>query len=155
MQPTLKGLPRKHRLDTKFVTKWGILPSELAEREGVSIDAIHMRVYKWGTPWRRKYKPTASEIQFGKTNVELGHECNLHPVSVQHNINKYGVPEHPNPSHMGSWNKGATHGEEHWSKNPKYSRIKAWLMPEHPDYETFKNGTHKQRLTYLIEKEIL
>lgn len=155
MHPTKKGLPRKHRLDTKFVLKWGILPSELAQQEGVQVDAIHMRVHKWNTPWRRKSKPSQTEIMFGKTKADLAREHGIHPLTVQHNVNKYGTPIHPNPSHVGIWNKGLTHGEQHWSENKKYKAIKEWLMPEHPDYNLFKNGTHQQRLTYLIEQEIL
>jgi hypothetical protein len=155
MQPTKKGLPRKHRFDTKFSQIWGILPSELAQREDIGIDAIHMRVHKWGTPWRRKARPSQTEIMFGRTTVDLAREHGIHPISVQHNVNKYGTPVHPNPSHIGQWNKGAQYGELHWSENKKYKNVKEWLMPEHPDYELFKNSTHQQRLTYLIDQEIL
>ena len=155
MQPTKKGLPRKHRANTTFTNKWGIQPHVLAEQENLTIDAIHMRVMKWGTPWRRKAMPTSCEIKFGKTMVELAIQYGLHPVYIQQCSVKYGTPYHPNPSHIGTWNKGTTHGDDHWSKNPKFSNVREWLMPQHPDYDLFKQGSHEDRINYLIKEDII
>lgn len=98
---------RKHRDDTGFLRKWGISAPDLALVEGTTIDAIHMRVYKFGTPFQRRKKPSKFEIDWGKTNCQLALELGLHPITVSERIQKYGTPY---CDHMLSTRGGATKG---------------------------------------------
>ena len=66
-----------------FEREWGISANELAEQEGVSPEAIHMRVRNFGTPWQRRKRPNLFEKVYGKTIPELCRELNLHPTTLQ------------------------------------------------------------------------
>ena len=47
---------KQQKLITRFEHKWGISAPELAKIEGVTPDAIHMRVHRFGSPFIRRGK---------------------------------------------------------------------------------------------------
>lgn len=122
---------RNHKM-SQFETLWGIHAQDLAVEEGVTVDAIHMRVYLWGTPWRRASKPTKYEKEWGRTLRELSLEYNMSPYTVVHRC-KTGVPldvckqenksRHPDP--------------ENW---PSITKRGFWLHPNHPQYTRARAG---------------
>ena len=63
--------PKTGRKITNFQSKWGIHVKEVANSEGTSPAAIHMRVMNFGTPWQRRARPTASEIITGLTRAKV------------------------------------------------------------------------------------
>ena len=140
--------------NSRFFKKWGVYPHDLAEQEGVSIEAIHMRTMNYGTPFQRKNKPSKWEIMTGKTIVEICLQLNLHPVTVIGHYHKYGKLTAPCKTKRGQHMKGR-YKTIHWSKNSKFNKIKPWLMPEHPDYNFFRNCTEKERKLYCVERSYL
>jgi hypothetical protein len=122
---------------TPFQQKWGITANELAEQDGVTPSAIHMRVLHWGTPWQRKAKPTQFERKYSKTILELAEELNLHPMSVQLREIKHGNVywESDRPSPL----RGKNMGGRHWKEWKNYKEL-PWLHPNHPDYVAWRAG---------------
>ena len=118
--------------NTAFYRKWGIRAVDFAKQEGVSTDAIHMRVQNYGTIYQRKAKPTKCEILHGKTDYELGLELNLHPQSVRRRVNTYGDAYHENPRQAHPLRGEVISAKVDWRTQVK--RTKFWLHPEHPDY---------------------
>ena len=114
----------QQRLLTQFEHKWGIHAVKLAELEGVTPDAIHMRVRNYGNPFQRRAKPTVWEQKYGKTIVELAIEIGIHPISVASREREYGdVYREPESGTVGTWNKGRQHpGVTPWQENTKYSK---------------------------------
>lgn len=73
-----------------FKQKWGISCNELAKREGVTPEAIRMRVRNYGTPFQRRCKLTNFEKKYGKTLGDIALELNLHPQTVARRDRIYG-----------------------------------------------------------------
>ena len=112
----------KKRVD--FKEKWGIACNELAEMEGVTPEAIRMRVRNFGTPWQRRGKPTKWETKYGKTIAQLALERNLHPQTLARreylhgDIDKETLYNHPNAGQV------LNERGEHWTVNSKMYYIK-------------------------------
>lgn len=81
--------PKGPRTDTDFRRKWGILAEDLARVEDVSVDAIHMRVLNFGTPFQRRSKPSKYESKYGKTLPMLAEELGVHPTTLTMREQKY------------------------------------------------------------------
>mgnify|MGYP003629810661 CR=1 FL=1 len=143
----------KHKL-TKFENKWGIPAYELALLEDVETASIHMRVMRFGHPFQRRGHPSKTEIMFGETIRELAIRYGCHPNTCGMYIIKYGIPYCPQPRYQGAWNKGANHKGIPWQDDPMYTRIKPWLMEEHPDFYLFRNSSIQDRLDYLNNRGI-
>lgn len=75
---------------TQFEHKWGIDAIKMAQLEGVTPDAIHMRVQNYGTPFQRRAKPTLWEEQYGKTLGQMALEEGLHPITLANKHYKLG-----------------------------------------------------------------
>ncbi len=133
---------KKPRTNTAFYRKWGITAHELAAEEGVTPDAIHMRVLNYGNPFQRKKLPTLCELMTGKTAIELAQEINLTPITIYERIKKYGDPYYeadlPGPIAQ----RGLQRGEKHWTQTKmggkKVGCKDGWLSPHHPDYHTWR-----------------
>lgn len=130
----------KKHTPTSFELKWGITSKELAKQEGVTIDCLHMRVHKFGTPWQRKAKPNSYEAKYGRSLNELSEMLNMHPVSVALRERAHG-----NVFYQGRENVPMRHN--HSYEYREVIRNLFWLHPNHPDYATerskleeFKNG---------------
>ncbi len=135
-------IPKAPRTNTPFLKKWGILASDLADEEGVTPDAIHMRVMNYGTPFQRKKLPTLCEVMTGRTAIELAHELNMTPISVYERLRKYGNPYYEANLAGPNAQRGVQRAEYHWSKT-KMGGLKVgckdgWLSPRHPDYNTWR-----------------
>ena len=120
--------PKTGRKITNFQSKWGIHVKEVANSEGTSPAAIHMRVMNFGTPWQRRARPTASEIITGLTRKEIARRVDYHYNYVgQKLLTREGAHD--------LMHRLNAHAE-------KYSIIdtdkEAWLMPQHPDYDTWR-----------------
>lgn len=80
-----KGIGRTHQTrkdNTEFVRRWGIHADDLALVEGVTVDAIHMRVFKFGTPFQRRSRMSKYEQKYGCTLPQLADQLGIHPASV-------------------------------------------------------------------------
>ena len=135
-------IPKTPRTNTPFFKKWGITANDLAAEEGVTSDAIQMRVMKFGNPFQRKRAPTMCEVMTGKTNIELAHELNITPISVSERLRKWGSAYYeadlPGPNAQ----RGIQRAEKHWTET-KHAGIRAgakfgWLSPRHPDFHTWR-----------------
>ena len=127
---------------TKFKAKWGIHAIDLAEREQISPDAIHMRIKKFGTPWQRRSKPTICEELTGIVSFQLAKILDIHPITVDERIREYNNPfvvlsDRPDagqgriPTSGTVWYK-----QDHFKNNIR--AWKSWLAPEHPCYAEWK-----------------
>lgn len=124
---------------TPFEQKWGISAKEFAAQEGVTTEAIHMRVRNYGTIYQRRAKPTIIEGKYGATIYELGKKLNLHPMSVvmreYHHGDVYRESENkPSPI------RGKSLKPEHLKKWRRYHKVTFWLHELHPDYKTARKG---------------
>ena len=121
---------------TNFKEKWGISCNELAEREGVTPEAIRMRVINYGTPFQRRCKLTSFEKKYGKTLGEVALELGLHPMTVARRDRIYNDAYYdskcPRPTL-----RGAILNErgEHWTENSKmaYVRVASTYMDEYDE----------------------
>ncbi len=99
---------------TGFEHKWGISAKALAEHEGITPDAIHMRVRNFGNPFQRRKQITFWEKKYNKTIVELAHELGIHPITVAGRERRYGDVYHESPAYIGIWNKGRFTAPVNW-----------------------------------------
>lgn len=112
----------KKRVD--FKEKWGIACNELAEMEGVTPEAIRMRVRNFGTPFQRRGKPTKFEKKYGKTLGELALDLGIHPITVARREYLYGDIYYSNFEKPELQGKILNERGEHWTVNPKMFYIK-------------------------------
>ena len=118
-----------------FEKTWGIRCNDLAEMEGVTPEAIRMRVRNFGTPFKRRKKTTKWEKKYGKTIYQLALDRQLHPQTLARREHLFGdidhvtVYNHPNA--------GQVLNDEglHWTENPKmfYIRPESTFMPQYDD----------------------
>ena len=122
---------------TSFETKWGIRADEIAARDGTTVPAIHMRVFKFGTPWQRKKKATYFEKKYSKTMWEMACEFDVHPLTIAYLDKKFGN------AYLGNGkphkNRGKQRAKVHWKDVNRYKSL-PWLSPEHPDYDAWRSG---------------
>jgi len=109
----------KQCMITVFENKWGISAIQLAKLEGVTADAIHMRVHKWGTPYQRRAKTTMWEDKYGKTLGEMAIEQGLHPITLANKYYKFGDVYAVTDQRFA---KGK-HTRVDWTQNPKYKKM--------------------------------
>ena len=121
---------KKHK-PTKFQSKWGYLVQDLAEKEGVTCDALHMRVRNYGTPFQRAAKPDRYERRYGKTQMEIAIERGLSYNTIMFYEDHYGGAYHAedNPNLL---NRTRNLPEP---VNGSRRRDNFWLHPEHPRYQ--------------------
>lgn len=115
----------KKRWDnTEFKKQWGYHCDDIAEMEGVTPEAIRMRVIKFGTPWQRRNKPTKFELKYGKTLGQMALELNLHPQTLARRERLHGDAYYE--PKVGSGLRGRIMNErgEHWTENPKCHDIR-------------------------------
>lgn len=109
-----------------FKERWGYSCNHLAAMEGVTPEAIRMRVRNYGTPFQRRKKPTQFEVKYGKTLGQIALELGLHPATVARRDRIYGdayaESKYKRPSL-----RGAILNErgEHWTENSKMGYVKA------------------------------
>ena len=101
---------------TLFEHKWGISAIELAKLEGVTPDAIHMRVMRFGNPFQRRKQETFYEKKYGKTIMAIAKELGIHPITCAQRENKYGDVYHEPEAPIGKWNRGKQRAAKHWTE---------------------------------------
>lgn len=135
-------IPKKIRTNTKFYQKWGILAHDFAKEEGVTPDAIHMRVMKYGNPFQRKRAPTMCEAMTGKTAIQLAHELGITPICVYERLRKFGDAYYESEHGAGAALRGKQRAAHHWTETVQggvNTGCKAgWLSPRHADYHTWR-----------------
>tara|TARA_R110000796_G_scaffold66204_10_gene152482 strand:+ start:1300 stop:1749 length:450 start_codon:yes stop_codon:yes gene_type:complete len=107
-----------------FEADWGIKCNALAEIEGVTPEAIRMRIKNFGTPFQRRGKKTKFEEKYGKTLPFLAHELNLHPQTIARREHLYGDVYHVTKWQNGLGGRVTNDRGLHWSVNPKMYHIK-------------------------------
>lgn len=135
-------IPKAPRPNTSFFKKWGLLAHDLAKEEGVTTDAIHMRVLNYGTPFQRKKLPTMCEVMTGKTSIQIAHELNITPISVYERLRKVGDAYYETEHAAAAANRGKQTAEHHWTETNQGGLRQGckfgWLSPRHPDYYTWR-----------------
>jgi hypothetical protein len=121
--------------NTQFQQKWGYHCNEIADMEGVSPEAIRMRVIKFGTPFRRRAKLTKFEEKYGKTIGQLALELNLHPQTVARRERLHGDVFYAPDVGRGLRHKIINPRGEHWTENPLCPdyRIESTLMNDYDE----------------------
>ena len=117
-----------------FKEKWGYSCNDLAMMEGVTPEAIRMRVRNFGTPFQRRKKPTMFEVKYGKTIGEISLELGLHPVTIARRERMYG-----DAYYKSRWERPTLRGAilndrgEHWTENTKmgYCKIESTYMDQY------------------------
>jgi len=112
------------RTRRNFKKDWGISCKDLAHIEGVTCEAIRMRVLNYGTPFQRRNKPTKFEKKYGKTLYVLANEMNLHPQTVARREHLYGDVYYAPQWTSSLGGRIMNDRGEHWSDNPKMFNIK-------------------------------
>ena len=115
-----------------FISKWGIHANDFAREEEISTEAVHQRVYLYGTPFKRKKNPTLCEQLHHKTDYELALELDLHPQSVRRRVNTYGDAYRENDRHTHPLRGQVISATDDWRTYTKKSKF--WLSPRHPNY---------------------
>lgn len=138
---------------TQFEAKYGCHVKDFARAEGTTPAAIHMRVMKWDTPYQRRARPTACEILTGYSKrfivKHVGYDYNNFAQKMQtrqglqdvmNQLFEYGPfcqteferkildRSHPNLT---------AHDKDMYIESYTYDKW-SWLMPEHPDYDTWR-----------------
>lgn len=126
---------------TKFELRWGHRVQWFAERENCTPAAINMRVMNFGTPWQRKPEPSQCEKIHRKLIKDIAHEENIHPQTIFTRIHKYG-DAYTKKTGIGKrqYNAGTCPSGNHWTKFSRFANTKEWIMPEHPQYDDWKDG---------------
>ena len=119
-----------------FKERWGYTCNQLAEMEGVTPEAIRMRVKKFGTPFKRRAKPTKFEKKYGKTLGQIALDLGIHPQTVARRESIYGdvyyEGEFARPTIRG---KILNSRGEHWTENTKlgYFKVKSTYMEQYDE----------------------
>ena len=120
---------KKHK-PTKFELKWGMTSQDLAQAEGVTPDALHMRVRNYGTVWQRAKTPNRYERKYGKTQMEIAQERGLSFNTIMfyedHKGGAYYAEGNPNLK-----NRKRSYPDKIGGSN---RRDQFWLHPNHPRY---------------------
>lgn len=127
---------RKKRSNTRFERLWGMHIADFAAMEGVGVDAIRMRVMNFGTPYQRRNRPTLCEVMTGKTRYELARELDLHPLTVFLRLQNHGDPYATNDSY--GHTRHSKTAEVNWKDQLIHPGHKGWLMPQHPEFGTWR-----------------
>ena len=140
----------QRRNDTNFERKWGIHALDLAQQEKVTPDAIHMRVYLWGNPFRRKSKPTKFEARHGFTQYEMALKLGMHPVTVWTRLERgidpvtladpaiMALP--PEQRALAAVNPDVSINNWRHHRKVINSATDFWLHPQHPAYDVARAG---------------
>jgi hypothetical protein len=128
---------KKRRSNTPFERKWGMHISDIAAAEGLTPDAIRMRVHNFGTPYQRRKRPTLIEIMTGKTRYELARELDAHPLTVLNRLKEFGDHTRISNDNYGHRLHFKT-AEVNWKDRLIDPSHKGWLMPQHPEYGTWR-----------------
>ena len=127
---------------TKFSRKWGIHAIDLAEKENVSPDAIHMRIRHFGTPFQRRSEPTKCEQLTGFTCFQLATIMDLHPMTIDTRIMHYNNPFVQSGDRADAGVQRGPISGVHWTKQKPFKNNirawKSWLMPQHPCWAEWK-----------------
>tara|TARA_R110001599_G_scaffold323693_2_gene535304 strand:- start:231 stop:668 length:438 start_codon:yes stop_codon:yes gene_type:complete len=127
-----KNPPKTNWAETIFSRKWGILAIDLAAQDGVTPDAIHMRVLNFGNPFQRKAKPSKWEELYSKSLCELATELGMHPMSIAQRHQKLGNV-YLKPVNL------SREPNRRWVAESRWRDI-TWLHPKHPDYTAWRSG---------------
>lgn len=118
---------------TPFEIEWGVSVEELAIQEQTTPEAIRMRLKRFGTPFQRRAKPSRCEIVHGKTVWQLAKELGVTHITV-HKLVREGKDPYKHHSNRGKRTPGAKRFF------PVAPSKEGWLMPQHPDYLTWRDN---------------
>ena len=119
---------------TPFEIQWGMSIEDIADIEQTTTEAIRMRVLRFGTPFQRRAKPSRAEILWGKTVWQFANELGVTHVTVHKRIATGRAPWDKNDHHNCGRRRG---GKPSKGIAPSKS---GWLMPQHPDYHTWRDN---------------
>mgnify|MGYP003108565223 FL=1 len=116
-----------------FKKKWGISCNDLAEQEGVTPEAIRMRVKNYGTPFQRRKSETKFEKKYGKTLGQIALDLGLHPQTIARREHLFGDVYREPTIKNGVAGKVLNDRGEHWWENSKmgYFKTTSTFMPQH------------------------
>lgn len=136
---TAKGKLRGQYDDTEFEQKWGIHAKQLAQEEGVTTAAIHMRTMRFGTPFQRRMHPTRCEKISGRTVGQWARALDMHPVSIDLRIHRHNDPTFVHSNGYGANTIHSRRAKIHWTdaRLKKTFGERCWLHPRHHNYENW------------------
>jgi hypothetical protein len=113
---------KKRETGTEFEEAWGIHADDLAFTEGVTVDAIRMRVMKWGNPFQRRANMSMYEKKYGKTQAQLALELGVHPITIASRERTHGNAYYCNQVTTSRWNFGQVTNDrkQHWSESDNW-----------------------------------
>ena len=125
---------KKHK-PTSFQAKWGMLAQDFAESEGITCDALHMRVRNYGTPFQRAKRPDQFERKYGKTQMEIALERGLSYHTIMYYDSHYGS------AYYAEDNPNLANRKHRYPLpvNNSRRRDNFWLHPAHPRYQDARN----------------
>lgn len=118
-----------------FEQQWGEPVTAIAEREGVLPETIYMRVQNYGTPYQRRDKPTACELMYGKTQYQIALEEGVTHLTILSRLRRTSSAYQEKKHHMAGKTRG---GVNHFEQGQVTQKTNGWLMPEHPEYNTWR-----------------
>lgn len=129
---------KKHKL-TPFERMYGMTSEQFAKMEGISPQAVHMRKYKYGSPFKRAEDPNIFELKYGLTVIQIADMLNISADAVRQREEFYGTPfiitkktQARNPFNRDDY--GGAH-------------YKGWLHPLHPDYPEWEAACRERIAT--------
>jgi len=129
----------KHKL-TRFENEYGCRIDLFANAEGVTPEAVWMRLKHFGSPYQRRLNPTTYELKYARTCYEIAEEQGVHPLTIQTYERK-----HKNAFYEPLWKRTPTQPKQHWREavqTGKYWHQQSpWLHPLHPEYDRWRSGS--------------
>ena len=154
----MKKVIKKINGKTTFEREWGLHIKELAKQEDVTPEALHMRVRNYGSPYQRAPKPSAIELMYGKTTVQLAIELDCTTSGLINRIRHHGDAYYTsNYQH----NQGRLYSDVDWREERRFGKPQGWLHPAHPAYKNWritvlehiaKGKTLEQAVELLMEE---
>ena len=125
-----------HRTNTAFYERWSERPCDIAERDGVSIHAIGMRIHNFGNPYQRVKQPSKMEIIYGVTNYQM-----LLWTRVPQSILTARIAKMEAEGNLSDipwlFRRSRAKYDVCDLKSKHRPQVWGWLMPEHEDYLTW------------------
>ena len=129
--------------NTRFEKEYGCRIDLFADSEGVTAEAIWMRLKNFGTPYQRRLNPTQYELKYARTCYEIAEEQGVHPLTIQTYERKFSNAFYepkwkrmPNPNN----NQPKQHWREAVQSGKYWHQQSPWLHPLHPEYDRWRAG---------------
>ena len=125
--------PYGHRRNTAFYETWGERPCDIAERDGITIHAVGMRIHHFGNPYQRVKAPTKMEIHYGVTNYHMLLWTRVPQSILTARLSKM-ISDGTTSDIPWLMRKSRAKYDQNDLKSKHRPQVWGWLMPEHENY---------------------